>query len=103
MKSRFKVLCMAASTIFLTAFAYQHAVANGNSVDSAAMISAHNEWRAKVGVPALTWSDNLAAESQKWVDHLAATTCTLGHSGVSHGENIYYASPVSKSDGTSSI
>jgi len=69
------------------------------SVDAAAMIAAHNEWRAKVGVPDLQWSDKLAAAAQKWADHLAASSCSLGHSGGEYGENIYWASSLIYSDG----
>lgn len=36
-------------------------------------LEAHNEYRAKHGVPPLKWSDELAAGAQKWADHLAAT------------------------------
>ena len=37
-------------------------------------LEAHNEYRAKHGVPPLKWSDELAAGAQKWADHLAATS-----------------------------
>jgi pathogenesis-related protein 1 len=71
----------------------------GSSVDPAAMVAAHNEWRAKVGVPSLQWSDKLAGVAQKWADHLAASSCSLGHSGNEYGENIFYGSSLIYSDG----
>ena len=76
------------------------APAGGSSVDAAAMIEAHNQWRAKVGVPGLTWSEKLEGIAQKWADHLAATTCSSGHSGNEYGENIFMASARMYSDGT---
>lgn len=50
----------------------------------------HNQARAMVvptpspAIPALTWSDTVAAAAAAWAD-----TCTYGHSGNSYGENIY--------------
>jgi pathogenesis-related protein 1 len=74
---------------------------NNSSLDQEAMIAAHNKWRSKVGVPGLIWSDELARSSQEWIDHLAKTSCSQGHSGISHGENIYQAGPAMRSSGSS--
>lgn len=68
------------------------ASAGSGSVDATSMIAAHNEWRAKVGVPGLKWSEKLEGIAQQWADHLAATTCSGGHSGNEYGENIFMAS-----------
>ncbi len=38
-----------------------------------AFLAYHNEKRAEVGVPALSWSPQIAAEAQKWADRLAKT------------------------------
>ena len=38
------------------------------------MLNIHNQERAAVGVPPLTWSNSLAADSQSWANHLT----TLG-------------------------
>lgn len=38
------------------------------------IVAAHNRERIALGVPALTWSDQLAADAQAWADE-------LGHSG----------------------
>jgi len=37
------------------------------------ILAAHNRYRAAVGVPALQWSDNLAAGAQQWAYYLAST------------------------------
>lgn len=63
--------------------------ADGGSVDPAAMLAAHNQWRAKTGVPDLVWSPKLAAAAQSWADRLAGADCWLKHSGSSYGENLY--------------
>lgn len=36
------------------------------------MLTAHNEVRAKVGIPPLAWSDNLARAAQEWANQLIA-------------------------------
>jgi len=75
----------------------------GGSVDAAAMLAAHNSWRAKYGVPPLQWSAKLADVAQHWADHLASTSCTPGHSGNQYGENVYWGSPVQWSNGRSEV
>ena len=37
------------------------------------ILSMHNNERAVVGVPALVWSDDLAAQAKTWAEHVAAT------------------------------
>ena len=49
------------------------------------ILAFHNRYRAAVGVPALRWSDSLAAGAQQWADYLAPTG-RLKHSEV--GENL---------------
>jgi len=49
------------------------------------ILAAHNKYRAAVGVPALRWSDSLAAGAQQWADYLAPTG-RLQHSII--GENL---------------
>ena len=68
------------------------------------IVAAHNRWRAAVGVPALTWSERLAALAAVWADTLKAqNACAPRHSPDNAknrtGENIFWASPVSWSDG----
>src|SRR5438874_6553811 len=53
------------------------------------ILSAHNKYRAEVGVPPLEWSDDLAKQAQEWADYLAANLL-FQHSGViDQGENIW--------------
>jgi pathogenesis-related protein 1 len=69
------------------------------TVDSEAMLLAHNRWRAEVAVPPLTWSHKLAEISQGWADHLSTSGCSMYHSNKGYGENIYQASALIWSDG----
>ncbi|MCI5223816.1 MAG: hypothetical protein D3924_14375, partial [Candidatus Electrothrix sp. AR4] len=77
----------------------QNAFTKETSLDPTAMITAHNQWRSKTGVPDLQWSRKLAESAQKWADHLTQTSCTHGHSGGKYGENLYMADPFTSSDG----
>lgn len=53
----------------------------------------HNEARAEVGVPLLSWSVELSETAQKWADHLAQDDCKMYHSeGSETGENLYWTS-----------
>lgn len=51
----------------------------------------HNDARAKVGVPALRWSDTLARHAQQWADELAAsgTFRHRDHTKTGYGENLF--------------
>ena len=54
-----------------------------------AMLDAHNAIRARVGVPPLVWSDQLARVAQDWANHLIATG-SFGHRpNNQYGENAY--------------
>ena len=56
----------------------------------------HNKVRKALGVPALSWSDELSAFAQAWAEHLASEGCWLEHRPRSgpwaqrHGENLFY-------------
>ena len=57
------------------------------------ILAAHNKYRAAVGVPALQWSDSLAAGAQQYANHLASTR-QFQHSGTHGvGENLAQGSP----------
>lgn len=62
------------------------------------MVNLHNEARFEVGAGEITWSNELAAYAQEWVDHLAKTDCTLKHRPSSgpwkqkYGENGFIGS-----------
>ncbi len=81
--------------------AAEAAVSSGrvSGVDPAAMVAAHNRWRAEVGAPGLRWSDKLAGVAQGWADQLRSEGCAMYHSGNGYGENIYKASALMWSDG----
>src|ERR1700733_15874653 len=54
-----------------------------------AMLEAHNAIRARVGVPPLVWSDQLAEVAQDWANHLIATGGLSHRQNNRYGENIY--------------
>jgi len=71
-------------------------------VDEAAIVAAHNKWRAQVGVPALSYSPALAASAQAWAEELKQRNhCRMRHSRPQgqYGENLFWASAVVWSDG----
>ena len=77
-----------------------HAVAV--EFDTEQMLTTHNEWRKRVGVPALSYSAELAADAQTWAEHLQRTNhCRMQHSKSDgqYGENLYWASAIRWSDG----
>ena len=62
------------------------------AAQQAEMVKAHNAWRAKVGVPALRWSADLADTARSWAGTLAGGRCRLEHSDEAFGENLFFAS-----------
>ena len=53
------------------------------------ILNAHNAYRSQVGVPPLTWSDDLASHAQAWASSLAANG-SFQHSGTEgEGENLW--------------
>jgi hypothetical protein len=53
------------------------------------ILNAHNSYRSQVGVPPLTWSDDLARQAQEWAKYLSDTG-KFEHSGANgQGENIW--------------
>lgn len=74
------------------------------------MTAAHNQVRAKYGVPEVIWSDQLAQFAQIWANYLAEKNqCRMKHRPrkgkytQKYGENIYWASPVRWSSGKREI
>lgn len=64
-------------------------------VNPAAMLAAHNQWRARVGVGPMRYSAALAASSQAWADELRRSNqCRMRHSAGNGqiGENLFWAS-----------
>lgn len=78
---------------------------NALNVDQQAMVAAHNRWRAKVGVPPLVYSAELASSARDWAEQLRdANHCQMRHSGSQdHGENIFWSSAREWSDGSREI
>jgi len=52
------------------------------------MLAAHNAVRARAKVPALTWSEKLAAEAQRWANRLLASG-KFDHRESEYGENLF--------------
>lgn len=76
--------------------------AHAEGFNTSEMLAIHNQWRAKVGTPPLTYSLELAASSQRWADHLKKENqCRMQHSKPdgNYGENLYWASAIRWSDG----
>lgn len=82
----------------------------GEKQISAEMIAAHNAVRAKLDLPGLAWSEELAEHAREWAVYLAEQKdCRMEHRpqdgkyARQYGENIYWASPIRYSDGTREI
>ena len=69
------------------------------------MLAAHTPVRISHKLQPLTWSSELAQNAQQWAQHLAAHGCKMQHrqhagkARLQVGENIYWGSPVTWSDG----
>jgi pathogenesis-related protein 1 len=77
-------------------------VSTAEPLDATAILSAHNKWRAEVGVADLTYALSLAASAQAWADHLKdSNACKMRHSEAQgrYGENLYWGSARQWSDG----
>lgn len=53
------------------------------------ILNAHNQYRAEVGVPPLTWSDTLASHAQEWADYLASSGEFKHSQNTGEGENLW--------------
>lgn len=69
------------------------------------MINSHNKWRSTVKTAPITWSNDLASSAQNYADILREKQhCQMVHSHTKDiGENLFWASPVMYSDGTSAL
>ena len=70
-----------------------------SSISIQQILDAHNAYRNEVGVPALTWSNDLADYAQAWANELATNRgCSMQHRpndvndpwNQKYGENIYW-------------
>lgn len=55
------------------------------------MLSAHNSWRKRTGVPPLTWSPQLANYAQEWANKLARENKFEHRKNSPYGENLAWA------------
>lgn len=72
----------------------------------AGALDAHNRVRYKHGLKPLKWSDELAAYSQEWANHLGkGNSCKMYHRSGNppHGENLYISSAVIWKDGNKEV
>jgi len=60
----------------------------GGGIDVQQILTAHNAYRNAVGVPPLTWSNQLASDAQGWANNLAQTG-QMVHANVPQGENLW--------------
>lgn len=51
----------------------------------------HNKIRAKLGLPPLKWSEQLASYARWWA-HQRQGDCAMIHSGSDYGENLFWGS-----------
>lgn len=61
-------------------------------VESQPMLNAHNQWRKRYNVPALTWSPQLATYAQDWANKLLKEGKFEHRKNPTYGENLAYAS-----------
>lgn len=54
-------------------------------------LAPHNKIRAKLGLPPLQWSEQLARYAQWWA-HQRQGDCAMIHSGSDYGENLFWGS-----------
>lgn len=65
------------------------------------MVAAHNKYRKAVNISNIKWSDSLAETAQAYAEKQKGNGCKMKHSGAKGlGENIYWASAISYSNGT---
>lgn len=62
-----------------------------STTDQQRALAVHNEAREAVGVPPLTWSNELAADAQAYAEKLARTQ-SFQHATCDDGENLYWYS-----------
>jgi uncharacterized protein YkwD len=78
-----------AATLLLCAMA-----ARGGSGDAtASLLRAHRGVRARVGVPPLKWSAELATKAQRWARTLIESGEFRPEDGLGYGQNLYEGTP----------
>jgi pathogenesis-related protein 1 len=93
--------------LFLLVVVTFPAISSGSLTESELqeMVNVHNKWRSEVNVAPVTWSSSLATTAQTYADTLRDKQhCQMVHSHTKDvGENLFWASPVSYSNGTSAL
>jgi pathogenesis-related protein 1 len=99
---RFSLIAILTIALLLALPAYAAKV-DAIKIDSAAIIASHSKLRAAVGITKkLVYSKTLAASAQAWAEHLKqSNACQMRHSEPDgkYGENLFWASAVSWTDG----
>lgn len=91
--------------VILGMLPHAYAAADFTADEQTEIVAAHNYWRSQVRTPKLKWSPTIAGIAQMYADELrAAHACKPLHSqGMDLGENLFWASPLSYSDGASDV
>ncbi|TAD80181.1 MAG: hypothetical protein EA001_01625 [Oscillatoriales cyanobacterium] len=71
-----------------TASAIEQAIRINRTPLANDILTAHNQARSAVGVPALTWSASLANDAQAWANQLAASGAFSHAQNTGQGENL---------------
>ena len=88
---------------FILLAALFNSLAYAGDFDTEAFVTAHNTWRADIGVTEkISYSTALSVSAQVWADNLKqANHCQMRHSKPDgkYGENLYWGSAMNWSDG----
>jgi pathogenesis-related protein 1 len=88
--------------IVLAGLPVAYAAPNFSVGEQAEIVTAHNNWRSQVNIPRLHWSPTIAELAQSYADSLKSNEdCQPSHSATDLGENLFWASPITYSDGRS--
>jgi pathogenesis-related protein 1 len=72
--------------------AAQPLAAQTSATEAQQMLTAHNQWRSRYKVPALTWSPQLANYAQEWANKLVRENRFQHRPNPRYGENLAWAS-----------
>ncbi len=84
-----KGIVIALLSLFLITRDQVDPVTNLTSQDIQLLVDTHNEWRAEVGVAALSWDPQLAKVAAEWARALKQKKCAFEHSTFKYGENLF--------------
>ncbi|KAJ3065347.1 hypothetical protein HDU98_011278 [Podochytrium sp. JEL0797] len=53
------------------------------------LVAAHNNYRASLGVPPVSWDSTISSQAADWSNYLASNNCMLEHGGTgNYGQNL---------------